>query len=109
MTSGPLPAPQGFQHLEDIVATRPNDAGALMALAVAYRQGGHLEHAMYQFKRLLKIQQVPAPMLQMVEDQLSDMEADVAGVPRFHQLRGELFMKQGRFQDAIEEYNRVGQ
>lgn len=108
-TSGPLPSLPDFQQMEQIVASRPNDPGAHMALAVAYSQSGHVEHAMNQFKWLLKLRQVPAPILQMVEEQLTDMESEASSFPRFHQVRGDLYMKQGRFQDAIEEYNRVAQ
>jgi thioredoxin-like negative regulator of GroEL len=105
--SGGLAHVEGFESLQSIVAARPNDQGARIALAVAYTQAGHLEHALYEYRRLLQLRDISAPMLHMLDEQLVDVAEQADGMARFHQLRGDLYMKQGRFQDAIEEYNRV--
>jgi hypothetical protein len=107
MLSGPLPALDDFHDLQQIVKQRPDDLGAHLALAGALAQSGHLDHALFEYRQMLKKRQVPAPMLQMIEEHLSDLESDASGLPRFHQVRGDLFMKQGRYQDAIEEYNKL--
>jgi tetratricopeptide (TPR) repeat protein len=86
---------------------KPDDLGARMALAVAYAQAGYMEHALHEYGRLLKNRHVPAPMLQLVSDLLSDVEDEASGSIRFHQTRGDLYMKQGRYQEAIEEYNKI--
>lgn len=106
-TSGPLPPLEGFHHLQEIVASRPTDIGARMALAVAYTQAGHVDHALYEFRRILQNRNVPIPMLGFIEDQINELEIDPASAARFHQLRGDLYMKQGRYQEAIEEYNLI--
>jgi Tetratricopeptide repeat len=105
--TGPLPMVQGFEQLEKMVKEKPDDLGAHMALAVAYAQAGYMEHAMHEYGRLLKNRQVPAPMLQLISDLLSDVEDEATGSVRFHQARGDLYMKQGRYQEAIEEYNKI--
>jgi hypothetical protein len=105
--SGPLPELQGFHQLQELLAGKPDDLGAHLALAVAYSQSGHLDHALYEYRQLLKRRQVPVPMLQMIEEQLSDLEEEAGSQARFHQVRGDLYMKQGRYQEAIEEYNKL--
>lgn len=107
MTSGPLGKVTGFDDLEQMVAARPGEVGTHMALAVAYAQAGHTEHALNEYKRILNNRKVPPPMLQIISDQLDEMESEADGFARFHQLRGDLYMKQGRFEEAIEEYNKI--
>ena len=74
--SGPLSRIEGLETLQEIVAKKPGDIGAHMALAVAYAQAGHTDHAMYEYHRLLQQRQIPAPMLQLISDQVADMESE---------------------------------
>lgn len=105
--TGPLEALQGFQDLEAIIASKPEDLGAHMALAVAYAQAGYLDHSMYEYRRLLQNRHVPTSMLQMIADQLADLEDEAGNLVRYHQALGDLYMKQGRHPEAIEEYNKI--
>src|SRR5439155_22558630 len=104
--TGPLPTVAGFEHLEVMVKDKPDDLGAHMALAVAYAQAGYMEHAMHEYGRLLKNRHVPPPMLQLISDLLSDVEDEATGSVRFHQARGYRYIKQDRYTDANEEYNK---
>jgi tetratricopeptide (TPR) repeat protein len=47
-------------------------------------------------------------MLDVIAEELSDIEAEASNLPRFHQVLGDLYMKQGRYQEAIDEYNKIG-
>jgi hypothetical protein len=107
MTSGPLSPLTGFHELEQMVAERPEDLGTRMALAVAYAQAGHLDHSMYEYRRLLKHRNIPGPLLDMIADQLADFEAEAGHLARYHKVRGDLYMKQGLYQEAIAEYNKI--
>ncbi len=107
MSSSPLVYIEGFDVLREIVAKRPADIGAHMALAVAYAQGGHADHAMYEYHRLLQQRDIPASMLQLISDHVADMESEAGQSARFYQLRGDLLMRLGRYQEAIEEYNKI--
>ena len=105
--SGPLPVLEGFESLRNIVRQRPQDVGAHMALAVGYSQSGHYDHALYEFQRLLQQRHIPGPILQLITDRLDDIERETGYAARLHQLRGDILMKEGRFQEAIEEYNKI--
>jgi len=107
MTSGPLVKVPGFEDLERLVDTRPGEIGPHMALAMAYGQGGHTEHALREYRRILANRNVPAPMLNLLSERLDELEEEASGMPRYHQLRGDLYMKLGRYEEAIEEYNRI--
>ena len=105
--SGPLPVLEGFESLRNIVRQRPQDVGAHMALAVGYSQSGYYDHALYEFQRLLQQRHIPGPILQLITDRLDDIERETGYAARLHQLRGDILMKEGRFQEAIEEYNKI--
>jgi hypothetical protein len=107
MPSGPLENIPGFEPLEAIVASKPTDFGAHMALAVRYAEEGFIDHALHEFQRLISQRGVPPSMLQIVADQVADLESQVDNKARFHKVYGDLLMKQGRFEDAIEEYNKI--
>lgn len=106
-TSGPLPMIDGFEELREIVSRNPGDIGAHLALARAYTQVNDLDGALRVYRRILKKRVVSSSILDMIEDELGEVEAEAGGTPRFHQIRGDLLMKQGRFQDAIAEYNKI--
>lgn len=79
-----------------------------MALASAYAQSGEYDSALRVYRRALKKRNLSLAMLEVIADEISDLEADAADLPRFHQVLGDLYMKQGRYKDAIDEYNKIG-
>ena len=105
--SGPLDHLAGFEALQEIVASRPEDHGARMALAVAYAEEGHIDHSLNEYHRLVHHRGLPPSMLGIISDQLADLESEATGTARFHKVRGDLMMKQGQYQEAIEEYNKI--
>jgi hypothetical protein len=107
MMSGPLPTLDGFDELQAMVATNPNDIGAHMALALAYTQVGDLDTALRVYRRILKKRKISPGVLQLIIEELADFEAEATGRAHFHQVRGDLYMKQGRFQEAVQEYNKI--
>jgi pentatricopeptide repeat protein len=108
LLSGPLPVLEGFEELHELVTYNPEDMGAHMALAAAYTQAGELDAALRVYRRMLKKRnKVPAYMLQIIAEELADFEDEFGDKPRFHQVRGDLYMKQGRFREAVEEYNKI--
>jgi tetratricopeptide (TPR) repeat protein len=108
LASGPLPSLDGFEELLALVAANPTDVGAHMALASAYAQVGDVDTQLRVYRRVLKKPGVSNKILRLIAEELSDYEADLTGHPHFHQVRGDLYMKQNRFQEAIEEYNKIG-
>jgi pentatricopeptide repeat protein len=78
-----------------------------MALAAAYTQVGDIDTALRVYRRILKKRNVPSAILQLIIEELADFEAEVMGQAHFHQLRGDLYMRQGRFPEAVKEYNRI--
>ena len=107
MMSGPLPTLDGFDELQAMVTANPNDIGAHMALALAYTQVGDLDTSLRVYRRILKKRTISPGILQLIVEELSDFEADANGRPHFHQVRGDLYMKQGRFHEAVQEYNKI--
>jgi tetratricopeptide (TPR) repeat protein len=107
MMSGPLPTLDGFDELQAMVTANPNDIGAHMALALAYTQVGDLDTSLRVYRRILKKRTISPGILQLIVEELSDFEADANGRAHFHQVRGDLYMKQGRFHEAVQEYNKI--
>jgi hypothetical protein len=107
MMSGPLPALDGFDALQTAVTANPADIGAHMALAAAYTQMGDLDTALRVYHRILKKRTVSSAILQLIIEELSDFETEATGRSHYHQVRGDLYMRQGRFQEAVQEYNKI--
>jgi hypothetical protein len=107
LQSGPLPELEGFDHLRQYVLTHTDDLGAYMALASAYAQMGDLVTELRVYRRVLRRPNVSTNLMRLIAEELSDCESEMTGQPQFHQVRGDLYMKQGRFQEAIAEYNKI--
>jgi predicted negative regulator of RcsB-dependent stress response len=43
----------------------------------------------------------------MVDEELEELKGSAGEMPRYHQVRGDLFLKLGRHREAIDEYNKV--
>jgi pentatricopeptide repeat protein len=107
-TSGPLPTLDGFEDLNAWIERYPQDMGAHMALASAYTQAGDIDTALRVYRRMLRKPNVSENVLRMVQDELADLEAQAQHYPRYHQVRGDLLVRQGHRREAIEEYNKLG-
>jgi tetratricopeptide (TPR) repeat protein len=107
LASGPLPSLDGFEELQDLVNRNPNDVGAHIALASAYAQVGDVDTQLRVYRRVLRKPAVSNKILRLIAEELTDYEADLSGHPHFHQVRGDLYMKQNRYQEAIAEYNKI--
>lgn len=106
-TSGPLPELEGFDQLRMMVDNNPDDIGAHMALASAYTQLGDPDTALRVYRRVLKKRTVSATILRLITEELNEFEAELEGNARYHQVRGDLYTRQGRNQEAIREYNKI--
>jgi Flp pilus assembly protein TadD len=107
LSSGPLPELEGFEHLREMVTQHPDDLGAQMALAAAYAQRGDVATELRVYRRVLRKSNVSANLMNVINEELADCEEEMSGHPQFHQARGDLLMRQGRFQEAINEYNKL--
>jgi pentatricopeptide repeat protein len=108
MTSGPRPTLDGFEDLTAWIERYPQDMGAHMALASAYTQAGDIDTALRVYRRMLRKPNVSDNVLRMVQEELNDLEEQAAQYPRYHQVRGDLLVRQGHRREAIEEYNKLG-
>ena len=106
-TSGPLPELEGFEALRQLVEENPDDVGAHMALAAGYSQLGDLNTTLRVYRRVLRRRNIPAMFLSLIAEELNDYEREMQGNAHYHQARGDLYMKQGRHQEAIQEYNKI--
>jgi pentatricopeptide repeat protein len=108
LTSGPLPTLDGFEDLTAWIERYPQDMGAHMALASAYTQAGDIDTALRVYRRMLRKPSVSDNVLRMVQEELNDLEEQASQYPRYHQVRGDLLVRQGHRREAIEEYNKLG-
>ena len=105
--SGPLPVLTGYEDLVELMEKNPQDVGSYMAMATAYVNSGEFESALRVYRRLIKRPGVSATMLNMVDEELEELKGSAGEMPRYHQVRGDLFLKLGRHREAIDEYNKV--
>ncbi len=106
--SGPLPSLEGFDDLNSWIDRYPQDMGAHLALASAYTQAGDIDTALRIYRRMLRKSYVSENVLRMVQDELADLEDLAHQYPRYHQVRGDLLVRQGQRTEAIDEYNKLG-
>ncbi len=106
-TSGPLPELEGFEELHALVNQNPNDIGAHVALAAAYTQFGDMDTAIRVYRRILRKRNVSLAVLRLITEELNEFAGDLEGNPLFHQVRGDLYTRQGRNHEAIQEYNKI--
>jgi tetratricopeptide (TPR) repeat protein len=106
-TSGPLPELEGFEALRQVVEANPDDIGAHMALAAGYSQLGDLNTTLRVYRRVLRKRNIPPMFLSLIAEELNDYEGEMQGNAHYHQARADLYMKQGRHQEAILEYNKI--
>ncbi|MEO8285326.1 MAG: hypothetical protein ABI670_02695 [Chloroflexota bacterium] len=107
LSSGPLPPLDGFDDLTTWIEQNPHDMGAHMALASAYAQAGDMDTGLRVYRRMLRKPDVSANVLRMIHDELVDLQDQGTGNPRYHQVLGDLLLRQGRRKEAIDEYNKV--
>jgi pentatricopeptide repeat protein len=105
--SGPLPALTGYEDLVELLEKNPQDIGSYMAMATAYADAGELESALRVYRRMIKRPGVSATLLGMVDEELEELRQSAEHLPRYHQARGDLYLKLGRHREAIDEYNKV--
>jgi hypothetical protein len=107
LVSGPLPSLTGYEDLVELMEKNPQDTGSYMAMATAYVNAGEMESALRVYRRLIKRPGVSAMLLGMIDEELDDLRASAGNLPRYHQVRGDLYLKLGRHREAIEEYNKL--
>jgi pentatricopeptide repeat protein len=105
--SGPLPVLTGYEDLVELMEKNPQDIGSYMAMANAYVNSGELESALRVYRRMIKRPGVSATLLNMVDEELEELRSTAGEMPRYHQVRGDLFLKLGRHLEAIDEYNKL--
>jgi hypothetical protein len=105
--SGPLPSLTGYEDLVALMEKNPQDTGSYMAMATAYADAGEFENALRVYRRLIKRPGVSATLLNMVDEELEELRSGAGNLPRYHQVRGDLFLKLGRHREAIEECNKL--
>lgn len=105
--SGPLPVLTGYEDLVALMEQNPQDTGSYMAMATAYVNAGELESGLRVYRRLIKLPGVSATLLGMIDEELEDLRAGAGDLPRYHQVRGDLYLKLGRHREAIDEYNKL--
>ncbi len=103
----PAPAPLSdpIDELVRRLEEAPDDTATRLALAGAYEQRDDYTHAAEQYRKLIKGRTVPAPVLDIVAENLRDLVDSRPDDPALHRLLGDVYMKQGQFQMAITQYN----
>jgi hypothetical protein len=59
------------------------------------------------YRRVLRKPNVSTNIMRLISEEITDCEDEMSGHPQLHQVRGDLYMRQGRFQEAIAEYNKL--
>ncbi len=86
------------------VEANPGNYDARLALAAGYLQAGRIDASTAEYRALL----VAAPQLSsQIADGLQDVVRLHSRSPEAHRALGDAFMKIGRFQQAIDEYNQA--
>ncbi len=98
---------EGMSELREVAGSNPDNLGVQIALAIAFSQQGQLEEAMRIYRRMLARRTASQAVVQVVGERLSDVEDEAAGDPHFHLVRGDLYMKQGRIPEAVDEFNKI--
>jgi len=95
MEQGPL------AEAEHLVAMRPDDTEARLALAGLYAEAGRPSDAAAQYRLLLRMDAALLPALVEPIEHLANAYGDD---PHAGRLLGDLYMRQGRYNQAMAVY-----
>ncbi len=100
----PLPEHPTLQRLHDQLALDTENHTLRLALARANAQLANTEQAFEQYKQLVKRGVMIEPTLEDLND-LLDTTDDRGTLRRIHRLVGDVYMQQGRVDEAVTEYS----
>lgn len=87
------------------VKTNPRDTEANVQLAEAYYQQGQHNQAITYFGGAIKA--ADKPTLDKLANRLQNILGEANANPRFHRVLGDVYMKQGQYNMALNEYNQA--
>jgi tetratricopeptide (TPR) repeat protein len=98
----PAPIPEGelFDQYRRRLEQNPDDHVNRLALARALHGGRALAPSLEQYETLID----SAQLLPDVSDDLSSLSQDYPEVPRVRRLLGDVFMRRGMLQEALNAY-----
>jgi len=97
-------APDVLQDYVEGLLVEPNDYYARLIVASAYQDAGKHDLALEHYETI--IQSAPSLPEQVVAN-LEDIVRTVPNSEKAHQLLGDAYLKQGRHDDAIAQYNQA--
>lgn len=98
------PAPTELSRFYQQLETQPDNHALRLAIARMSEQKGDVERAIEQYKQLIKHDALLAPLTEDLEEMIAG-DYDRAMLRRLHRLLGDAYMKQDRFQEAMDEYS----
>ncbi|MEO5953141.1 MAG: hypothetical protein ABIQ44_11805, partial [Chloroflexia bacterium] len=107
LVTGPLPALEGFEDVNEWAGVNTQDMGALLAMASAYAQAEDFDAALRVYRKIIRKPGTSETMLRMIGDDLTDIEGLASHVPRYWQVMGDLLLRLGRHREAVEAYNKL--
>lgn len=96
----PLPAGELFEQYRSHLEKDPNDHVNRLAFARALRSGEALVPSLDQYETLIDSSQ----LLQDVSEDLSNLVGEHPEVPRVRRLLGDVYMRRGMLQEALNAY-----
>ncbi len=96
--------PAELAQFYEQIAAQPESHAMRLAIARMSEQRNDIERALEQYKQLIRRNALLDPVVEDLEE-LTMGEHDRPLLRRIHRLLGDAYMKQDRFQDAMDQYS----
>lgn len=98
-----IPDGERYAQYRERLAENPHDHSSRLALAQSLLAGGQLEHGLSHYEVLIE----NAQLLDDVASDLKQAAGSGAPVPRSYRLLGDVYVRQGKLQDALDAYRQA--
>jgi ATP-binding cassette, subfamily B, bacterial len=99
--------PQGVAELQDYMNSNPDSMAASLVLAALLSQEGQTDAALRLYRRILTRNVVHGFVNEMLSENVDAIEHKGDANARLHLVRGDLMIQQGRYVDAVAEYEKM--
>lgn len=100
------PVPAELSRFYQQLEAQPDNHAMRLALARMSEQRGDRDRALEQYRQLIRQAALLEPVVEDLRE-LAGNEGDGALQRRLHRLLGDAYMKQERFEEAMDEYSRT--